>query len=555
MMSADETKILIDQGASRSEALEHTVLLNLPPSAGNRRELIKQLGIKTCPLVLAGILQTLDNFLRVRLVSTLGSKALAADALNISICGFVLATDSGFLNPISAMVSQAEGSGNRRVAGKIVQQGWIAALLLSIPTIGTLSFAEPILVGFGQDKELSAMVGPYARIIGFASPAIYGVAVDVAFLKSISKINSLIPLYTAWLGIGIGVSYLCIPGALGPKFEGILGSGIATFTQAWICWLGVKLYYLTNDFHEYGLYNFRSLDFTYLRQIFKYGSPMTALSMGEQLRNFLTVLMAGSFGAIPLAINQISGSYIEFFRSPAQALRQATQVYVSQSRGREDYRQIRHFGNLGISAEAALYTLPIIAYAAAPIPLAEYFISAEELKDLDTYIRIVFITKAIGKFLESIQGSASESLKGLLDTFYPSIFQLCCSLAVILPLSYLMSITFDLDVVGLNAAAGIGTLIEIPVLLKRWYRLSQGPDEVPTPSPVVAERLLIEPNSNETPANDARLISEPPSLLISYSARRKSVEAVHAQSSSQSEMAVSPTAASTHFRKLSGTPT
>ncbi|HQY22759.1 MAG TPA: MATE family efflux transporter [Gammaproteobacteria bacterium] len=456
----DEEGQADDDGDKSPVALVDTTRIS--PHALIRQQLIKT----TLPLVMVGVFGTVEDFFRIKFISELGSDALAVDALQGITFGFLLASETGFLNSATMMMAQSFGKGKKEEVGQTAQQGWILGAALSIPTMGVLWFVEPILNLFGQDPKLTAMVSPFARAVAFASPAIYWTVIDTAFLNAISKQYALVPLFFSSAAFGIGMSYYLLPEV------GIVGSGYTILAQAWLRWAALKGYFLLGDFKDYGLFKVRFQGLSHLKKMATYGSPIAALSLGDQIRYFVTGMMNGWLGSEQLAINQSANLYLRFLTPPILGIRQASQILIAQYKGRNDYQNVRRFGKMGIYMEMGINTIPLFAYSLFSMQLATYIVPKQELEGLESFVRWVFITKAISRMLESASIPLSENLKGLLDTCFPSIVQLISSLAVILPLSYVFGFVFDWELTGLNVAVGVGAAVNIPSLLWRWCKLT-----------------------------------------------------------------------------------
>jgi MATE family multidrug resistance protein len=468
--------------------------------------LIKHLSKTTWPLVFTGFMLAGEGFAKAYIISKAGQNAMAADSL-LQTTFSLMVMDSGFLNPLSALIAQEFGRQNYEKIGQYVRQGWLLSLILCTPAMSVLLAAEPILNLLGQDREITSLVGPYARVYSFACPAIFGIFVDSALLMSTSRVKSIIPFHIASALIDIGVSFLLINGRFGFPDLGVTGSGYGILFQSWLIWISLKLYFLRNEFNSYKLFNFREMDFNLLLQTIKLGVPITVASLLNQVSYFLIGMMTGKLGSLSLAINNVAKVYLGLFVPIDIGINQASQILISQSKGRKDYAQMRRYGKLGVTIEGLLNTIPVGIYCIFPIQLVSLFIPRENIQGHETTVRLSFVTVAISKLLLSIQGPIIGNLNGLLDTYFPAIVQVICSLAIILPLSYLMAFTFNWELVGINAAACIGTAISIIPLLYRWHVCSHRIEDTSEPinqsdladsQPVIVTREPDEEHGRDT---------------------------------------------------------
>lgn len=421
------------------------------------------------PLGVVNGLRVGESFLIARFLKEAGENELATDALLTLYSNFLMLPNSALVNTMPTnMLSKSYSAGQDLKVGRIVMQGWILAGALSIPVIAVLSVAEPVLNAFGQPSELTKPVGTYARVISFAIPAFLGNMVDTNFLKSVSKEYQLIPFQMLSVGIGIGASYVFVLGKLGFSAQGAVGIGYALILQSWVTWLVTKGYfYFNKDFKSFELFNFSRRGFEYFKEMLKLGWPLWTLSLVDSGGSFAIGMMVGLLGKNQISINQISSLYLRIFNTPIDGIRQANPICVSKLRGKKKYHEMQRYGYTGILLLTGINILPFIIFSSIPYPLVDLIASEEAAQEMDSLIRTIFITKAIANIFDVIKLGISDNLSSLDETFFPTIVQILSSLAIVLPLSYLLAFTFELDVAGLNIASSIGVGVSIPILLKR----------------------------------------------------------------------------------------
>lgn len=460
MKNEHETKELILQVNQRNlNNDEQPILIQ-----NTRKIIIKKFAKTALPLISIGGIMAVESFIRSSLLSKHGITVLGADGLLGFTSSFIFSLDNGFLGPVCPMIAQSQ---NQEEIGNIVRHGWILGSGLSIPTMTLMYFAEDILNGLGQDRNITSILGPYARIFCLVTPISYWMIVNTAFLNARNRSIVLAGYYLFSAVIGSSLSLILIP-----KY-GLMGAGYASITRGWIGIIALKLYFNRSEFRNYYLFNFRSFNFSYIKRILTFGSPISASSIIEQIRAFLIGMMMGWLGPIHLAINQASSAFLQFIIPANIGIIQASQICVSQFKGLKLYDHMRSSVKLSTIALASMNTIPAIVYSIWPIELANYFIGEEETADIHTMIRLAFITKAVSNIFEALQSTTSENLKGLLDTIYPSVVQMLTSLVIVLPLSYLTAFVFGWDLVGINTATCIGGALNFSIMLKRWCTMSQ----------------------------------------------------------------------------------
>ncbi len=437
-----------------------------------RATVLKKMSKTTVPLIVIGLISTAEDFFEMSFISKLGKEALAINALYNTSFSFLL-TDNGLLNPLSYLIAEAHGKRQNLYVGHLVQQGWILSTALSLPTIAGLWAVEPLLNLLGQSATITYTIGQYARITSLGCLPLYWTIVDTTFLQSISKSYLVIPFILLSSGIGVFGSYTLILGNFGFPVLGILGPPWTMVIQNWITNIVLKIFLvLYPGFKPYGLFKCFCINAKILKKVFNVGMPLFIGALGEQLKYFVLGNMKGWLGTRQLALNQASNIFLQFLMPPIIGIRQGTQICIAQFRGKQDYISMRKVGLFGVLIEASLNIALLTAYTLFPIELAKYFLPDDNLDDLESFIRIVFVTKAINNLLQSLQGSLSENIKSLLKTRFPTIIQLISSLAIVLPLSYLMAFIFEMDLIGMNVASCIGAIFAIPFMAKKWHYTS-----------------------------------------------------------------------------------
>ncbi len=486
--------------------------MTIPNSADNHSEIhddtnsiravvLKKMSKTTLPLITIGLISTGEEFFKMSLASGLGKEALATNALFNTSFSFLLA-DKGILSPLTSLISQAHGNGQKPLVGHLVQQGWILSTLLSLPTMVGLWAVEPVLNLLGQSQSITEMVGQYAKITSLGCLPLYWTVVDTTFLQSISKPHLIVPFILLSSSIGMLVSYTLIPGNFGFTSQGILGLPLTMVTQNWTTNIILKISLaLHPDFKSYGLFKCFRIDTKILKELLSLGVPLSIGNVGEQLKFFLLGNMKGWLGTQQLALNQASNIFLQFLMPPIIGIRQGTQICIAQFRGKKDYAKMRQFGRMGILLEASLHIIPLTAYTLFPMALAKYFLPDENLDDLESFVRVVFITKAINNFIQSLQSSFSENIKSLLETRFPTVIQLIASLAIVLPLSYLLAFVFEMDIIGMNIASCIGGTFAVPFVARKWHSISHDVQDIDTAAENERLRssLFHEPISLTTP--------------------------------------------------------
>ncbi|KAI3986426.1 hypothetical protein MKX01_037708 [Papaver californicum] len=126
-------------------------------------EVKKQLWLSG-PLITVNLLQFCIQFISVMFVGHLGELSLSAASMATSfatVTGFSLLMGMG--SALDTLCGQSYGGKQYHMLGIHMQRGMLVLLLVSVPLAFVLANTGRILIAVGQDPEISAEAGVYAR--------------------------------------------------------------------------------------------------------------------------------------------------------------------------------------------------------------------------------------------------------------------------------------------------------------------------------------------------------------------------------------------------------
>ncbi|XP_022756538.1 protein DETOXIFICATION 16-like [Durio zibethinus] len=154
-------------------------------------EVKKQL-LLSGPLVLVNFLIFALQAISVMFVGHLGNLALSGASMATSfasVTGFSLLR--GMASALDTFCGQSYGAKQDHKLGIHLQRALIVLLLVSIPLAFIWANAGDILLFFGQDSEISAEAGQYAR---FMLPSIFGFAIQECHIRFLQTQNNVVPM-------------------------------------------------------------------------------------------------------------------------------------------------------------------------------------------------------------------------------------------------------------------------------------------------------------------------------------------------------------------------
>ena len=121
------------------------------------------------PIAGAQVAQMAINTTDVVMIGWLGAVELAAAVLAFNLYIVIWLFGIGVLQAVVPLAAKARGERRPRDVRRSVRMGFWFVAFYSIPTLGIMWFTEDILLAFGQQPDVAALAGDYARIMMFSS--------------------------------------------------------------------------------------------------------------------------------------------------------------------------------------------------------------------------------------------------------------------------------------------------------------------------------------------------------------------------------------------------
>lgn len=240
-----------------------------------RRDLSGEVWKLAGPIVLGMISQTLMNVIDTVMVGRLGAFALAATGLGGLLSWMILGSLGGLNIGVQAVTARRFGEGNKRGAGKVLDNGLLIALIIG--TVCTL-FISHGMSGlfriFSDDREVVIAGSGYIYYRLLSGLPFMIITAQRGFFNGISrtKLHMLVVLVSNVLNVIL--NYLLIFGKFGlPRMEAS-GAGLATTLANVIgCLLFIYISLRKHRRKPFGYYNPSNLDWNVCRGIIRLAVP------------------------------------------------------------------------------------------------------------------------------------------------------------------------------------------------------------------------------------------------------------------------------------------
>lgn len=438
--------------------------------------LLKRLLQLAFPMSLSQLINVSSGFLCMSMLATLGHEVLAASSLFFALQTTFIVIGISFLFSISVLVGYDwEKQDYSRIA-QIMQQGWLIALLISISLILLFLNIEPLLLYFGQKKELADKVQAFFKGYAIATPFLmlfvanqqlcYGIHQQkIAVLNSL--VGVVVLLITAWI---------LILGKFGILSLGTAGLGYAIACQyIFACMFSFLLLYCHPAFKKLSLFSFKNWQGHHFKHMLAVSWPISLQIITEMPSFSLNAIMMGRMGVFALAASQVVTQYVFLLLIPLFSLAQALGILISQARGRGAFHEVKQLGYIGIVTGFILSSLFGTLFLIFPKTLANFYFDVQSPANAETLSLTIglFAIAAFSQLFDALRNIVTGALRGLLDTRFPMLVAMGTIWGVGLPLSYLLGFTFHYGAFGIPIGTACGFLVGMSLLLYRFHQLTK----------------------------------------------------------------------------------
>ncbi len=446
--------------------------------AGRTHPQLAQEILATCrlswPIVAANLaiqfMQTTD----LMMLGWLSPKALAAAALGFNLYVVFFIFGIGVIAALAPIAAKAIGADAGNAAGvrAATQQALFTALLIAAPIWVLLWFAEPILLGFGQDPELAHQAAIYLHALQWAlAPTLAYFALRSVFAALGRTGPTLVAAVLAVIVNGLA-NYMLIFGHWGAPALGIVGSGLATLGSS-VFMLAILLAYARYDkqLKRYALiggpWRFDAKAFA---QLWRLGAPIAVMLTFEVAIFAWSVELMGLFGGAALAAHAIVLNIASLAFMIPLGLGQAATVRVGHAFGARDPVAISRAGWAAFLATMAYVGASALTMLTIPLWLLAGFIDASAPENAATVAFALSFLKiaALFQLFDGAQCAAANMLRGVHDADVPMVVALLGYWAVGAPIGLALAFKTPLGPLGVWIGLAIGLAIVSALLLARW---------------------------------------------------------------------------------------
>lgn len=434
----------------------------------------KQSFVLSLPLMASNLVRSASGFVGTLMVAHLGKTTLDGMALGSSVFFTLVVFFFGILNSVSVLVSQHYGAENHEGVRKAVSQGFVLAILVSVPMYFII-FISPFVFRFTHESpEIIHWATVYLRTISIAILPFSFLIVMNQFLVGMSKTRVVLLINLVQVPFEILFTYVFVYGRFGiPKF-GVAGVGYAfaiVFTLAAIC---NGVYINKSRYRSFNIFaNFGKISSDYLIELIKIGWPIGCLSVIEVALFATVTFFMGELGSDPLAAYQILSQYIGPSIMIIFALSQVATIRVGQAVGRSDRAAVKRAAYVNMLL-GAIFMIAVwsvfIGFSKQWIGL-DVNVADSKNNELVRYAIFFFIFGGVSQFIDCFRFITIGALRGLKDTKKPMRISLIAFWLIAFPCAYIFTFMFHWGAAGCCYGILIGVISGLVLQLRQLKTL------------------------------------------------------------------------------------
>ncbi len=427
------------------------------------------------PLIGVQLSQAAIGFVDTLMMGRMGVETLAAGGLAALTFGVFVHTATGVTMSVSPIVATAYGAGDKSQIERVVQQGCLLVIGLSIPLSLCIYNFDLVMRYLGQAETTVVLGNTYLDVMAWGFFPALGFSLLRSVAAAMSHTRVIVSIAIGGTIINTVGDYALGFGKFGCPRLGVAGFALASVLATWTMFLASIGYMLTHSElkHYQFFHKIERVDRQIISKLIKVGLPIggaTALEIG--LFAIVTYLM-GSLGTEVLAAHQIILQTISITFMVPLAMSYAATIRVGQEVGQNNRIGIIRAGYVGAGIGLVFMVLVMIVMLVFPQQIIGIFIDISDPNNAKvlTLASGLMIIAAISQIVDGPQKIIMGALYGLQDTRIPLLLSLLAFWGVGLTSGYWLGFYTPLGGNGLWIGQSIGIAISAIIFFWRFHHI------------------------------------------------------------------------------------
>jgi MATE family multidrug resistance protein len=426
------------------------------------------------PVVLAEIGWMAMGLADTIMVSGLGPEAIGAVGVGSTIFLAVAIFGMGLLLGLDTLVAQAFGADRLDECHRWLLNAIYLGALVSLPLTWAAFSVPALLDRAGLHPQVSALMGPYLRVVSPSLPLLLMYAACRRYLQGLGVVRPVMfALVTANL-VNLVANWMLIGGNLGAPALGTAGAAWATVASR-VHMLACLLLAIWLHDRSPGGGGLRSIplaiDWKRVSRLIGLGLPAAGQVTLEIGVFAVASALAARLEPVALAAHQVALNLASFTFMVPLGIASAGAVMVGHAVGRRDPPGASRAGWTAISIAAVFMSIAALAFLVIPRLLLGIFTTDPTVVAIGTTLLFV---ASIFQLFDGLQVVATGTLRGLGDTRTPMVLNLAGHWFFGLPVGYALCFLAGWGVVGLWVGLSAGLMLVGTALVVVWARRAKG---------------------------------------------------------------------------------
>ena len=422
------------------------------------------------PIILGQLSQIALGVIDSVMVGPLGAANLAAVSVSIGVFSVPLVFGLGISFAISPLTAIAKGRHDYQQIGDIFRSGFWTLFGIGLALVVIMLFVSQGVHLLKQDANVTALVIPYLRILGYSMLPILVFQHFKQFSEGLEIMWP--PLLIGLLMIPLNTfgNWLLIYGNWGFPAMGLEGAGWATTLSrvaAALAMMGFIFFNRRFAAIEPFKLGWRRVHKATVKRILKMGVPGGFQYIFETSAFAFSAILIGWVGAKALAAHQIAINLASISFMVAIGLSSASAIRVGHASGKNDFVLAKRIGKSSLILSAAFMAVCGLVFVFGRYYFPSLYIQDVEVIQLTAHLLII---AAIFQIADGIQAVGVGLCRGLEDVKKPTLFVLIAYWVIALPVGALLAFTFGWGVVGIWTGLAGGLFISALLLTYRFFK-------------------------------------------------------------------------------------
>ncbi len=426
------------------------------------------------PLAGANLLQMAVYAVDVLFVARLGTEALAASSLSVSLFGLLMWSMTGLVMSAAPLIAAELGRrahAVREVRRSVRMAGWLG-VVAGLGIIAVCALAGPLMRLTGQDPRVIDRAVPFVLVLSLAAiPSLLAALLRV-FVAALGRPG----IATAITGVALAVNalgnYMLVFGHFGAPALGLQGSAMSSVVTS----LAMLAAYCVVIARDRRMRRYRLLgrwwrgEWTRMRELLRIGLPIAATIMAEAGLFSGAAFLMGRLGQAELAAHTIALQIAAIAFQVPFGVGQATTIRVGYHYGAGNRVGMARAGNAGIAVGVGCMVVTAAAMWFAPRALLGLYIdtAAPANTALVAFAVQYMVLAAAFQLFDGAQAVTMGALRGLQDTSVPMAIAMFGYWVPGMGTAIWLGLFTPWRGVGVWIGLAVGLVVVASLLLWRW---------------------------------------------------------------------------------------